>query len=838
MADERRTKAILEYEARTDQAIRGIERVIDRVADQRKGLADVAAAAKRAGDAQVEAANQALSPLKKYRDALEAIRKEEERAAEAAKARKREESRGTAKSAGGSVIDIVGQGSTVGGALASVAGGNTGVGQAAGLAGDILGAVESLGKFKQELGGLSGNLGSALAVAGPLAVGIAAVTAAGAIYLDNVKQQSAALASLARVQKDYFDTLNQGTTEDAQAQLKTAQEDLKSLEQQRANLKKEIDDTFVNETKQGFNDLGARIRTGFKGIFDEGFKEAQSSLANLDKQILDARTKIDLYSKGIEQNAFVAGDAAEAERKLAEARAARIDQEVQASVKQVEILRSGTTEQIELRLAAAKREQEIYKNAITRLESIGDQASLDKANVLRERLQALDIEIGNLGAALPVVTAREEDLSRSEMERAEETRTLIAEEDKLSDSRQKEIDFIEKAAEAMNSFAEETERIDDDRLIRDRRERQDFGAKRLQDQLAFARRQAETDAAHYKDRAKKIADFNASLGQEEQTALKERAKEVAALNLEQIRAAEDFAQTIRGIQNSIGDAAANLDAVGVRAAKRQLRDATDQYEKERRRRDEVAQSRLDEITANAEAEKAQRAEAFQAQLADEDAQYEEERRRDQDAFRIQQQQEDDARRVRLERQREDDARQDERRRQSFEKQIASLQSQLLQPEEKAKVDSYARQRKALGDMLRGAESDIEATKARVANSAAASAASRSSAMTSASVYNSSLSSSASSRTSADSFARRFANGGTFGAGDFGVLGDVRGPELIQFGAAGRVYSPDQTRGMLGGRTFQHNGDVYLGRDLAPAEMREQVRQYMADEFDLLAAGGQ
>jgi hypothetical protein len=158
-----------------------------------------------------------------------------------------------------------------------------------------------------------------------------------------------------------------------------------------------------------------------------------------------------------------------------------------------------------------------------------------------------------------------------------------------------------------------------------------------------------------------------------------------------------------------------------------------------------------------------------------------------------------------------------------------LQSQLLQPEEKAKLESYGRQRKALSDMLRGAEADIEATKARVTNSAAASAGSRSSAMTTtATVYNRGIStggSNASLGGGADSFARRFGSGGSFGAGEF------------EFGAAGRVYSPEQSRQMAG-RTFQHNGDVYLGRDLAPAEMREQVRQYMADEFELLAGGEQ
>ena len=146
-----------------------------------------------------------------------------------------------------------------------------------------------------------------------------------------------------------------------------------------------------------------------------------------------------------------------------------------------------------------------------------------------------------------------------------------------------------------------------------------------------------------------------------------------------------------------------------------------------------------------------------------------------------------------------------------------------------KSDSSARQRKNLKSALDLVEGDIKGLKSRVSGPIDTS---RSSAMTVASR------SAARAVSTANSFARRFGNGGTFGAGDFGVVGDRPGPELIQFGAAGRVFSPDQTRQALGGKSFQHFGDVYLGRDLAPAEMREQVREYMADEFDRLAEGEQ
>jgi hypothetical protein len=51
MADERRTKAILEFETRTDQAIRGVERLRDRIADIRQSLASVnQTTAKTGGD--------------------------------------------------------------------------------------------------------------------------------------------------------------------------------------------------------------------------------------------------------------------------------------------------------------------------------------------------------------------------------------------------------------------------------------------------------------------------------------------------------------------------------------------------------------------------------------------------------------------------------------------------------------------------------------------------------------------------------------------------------------------------------------------------------------------
>jgi chromosome segregation ATPase len=467
----------------------------------------------------------------------------------------------------------------------------------------------------------------------------------------------------------------------------------------------------------------------------------------------------------------------------------------------------------------------------------GDEELAKQLDAAEKNIKRLEGRLEDLGFILDDVTQSENERRGAVGHLTDETRELVGEEGEILEARKKEIEFLERVGEAVNAFVEETEALDAARTLSAKREGQDFSIKRLRDQTDFARKQAESDATHFRDRGKKIAAFNREIANDENEVLKARAKEVESANLEQIRAAEDYARAVKGIQNDIGDAAANLDAIGVRNAKRRLTEAQEQFGVESRRRKEDTNRKIDDLVESAEDERKLRLEAFKQELADDEEQYATERQRDQDNFRQQLQREDEDRALRLQRQVEDNARQDAERKKAFDRTIENLRKQLLEPEEKMKSDSSARQRKDLKSALDSVEGDIRGFKARVTSSTADLANSVAT-VSAASTRSVSVASSTNRSASQDSFARRFGNGGTFGAGDFGVVGDRRGPELIQFGAAGRVFSPDQTRGMLGGKSFQHYGDVYLGRDLAPAEMREQVREYMADEFELLSAGGQ
>ena len=51
MADERRTKAVLEYDARVDQAVQKIGKLIDRVGDMRQALVSINKDAEKTGQA-------------------------------------------------------------------------------------------------------------------------------------------------------------------------------------------------------------------------------------------------------------------------------------------------------------------------------------------------------------------------------------------------------------------------------------------------------------------------------------------------------------------------------------------------------------------------------------------------------------------------------------------------------------------------------------------------------------------------------------------------------------------------------------------------------------------
>lgn len=680
----------------------------------------------------------------------------------------------------------------------------------AALRGLGLGPVGDIVSGGGDLLQLVGSLGQLGPAAGIAAAGVAGFAVGLKIAEESSKDAKRALDSLLSTQEQYYKAVETMTTDQVQTEIAVL-ERRRKIQQEATNESERA--LAILEKQTG---ISRNVGIAAPGQLGDAFRQLTGQLDENKKAVSDTDISLGRFTGGLKSNAFAANDAAEAERKLTEARV----KSFQESIDQRKQLSGITTQdEIDERTASLQTQININQKWLTsNAERIaGDETLAATFDKVEEETKKLQRELEGLSGLMPSVISN-----------TGATRQLVEVNSELNNVRQRETQFIEKATEAMNAFADETERVADERRIAATREGQDFTIKRGRDQAEFTRRQAESDAAYYKDRGKRVAAFNREFADSDNEAQKARAKAIQEANAAQIQAAEDFARTVRGFTEQINDAGANLDAVGVRNAQRGLKDATDQYNAEKRKRDADAQSRIKEIADNAKEQKDARAAAFAEELADADAQHAAERQKEQEEFARRLQIEDQDRALRLQRQQEDYNRQDAQRKSSFDRQVQNLRTQLLEPEEREKIGSYGRQRAALNDFLNGAVNDVNAAKARVTTSStSASQANRTSDTVSNANRVATVSASQSNRTSATTSTRKligFAHGGRPPIGVPVMINEGR-PEPVIFG------SPAQVGGNRGfGAGGINVGDIYLNGGLAPEQYKAMVKQGIAEAF--------
>lgn len=290
----------------------------------------------------------------------------------------------------GGAVEAVGAGSTLGGALASVAGALPG-GQTLSLVGDLLGAVESLGQFKDTIGqfaqvasggtGIIGKLGGALGtvistgLGAVLNVALAsapalAVFAAGITLIQsNMQDAVTAFAGAVKAFQEVQVLIATGTSEDAKAQLTAAEQELKA-----ARASRDAAQRILTETERQTN-LG--VFTGLvAGVFGAGgvLEDARKTVTESNAAIAENEAKITQLNAALQQNAFAANDTAQAELALLQARLAQNKEYIDAEA-------NLTADAIRARIAQYENERKAIEQTL---------ANTDVAKLTGESLKAYE----------------------------------------------------------------------------------------------------------------------------------------------------------------------------------------------------------------------------------------------------------------------------------------------------------------------------------------------------------------------------------------------------------------------------------------------------------------
>lgn len=695
-----------------------------------------------------------------------------------------------------------------------VFGGSSEVGELLNIGGDLLGSARALSELKDQAidlagslkgaGGLTGliaNAGGGFTALGvalvPLALALGGLVLAMKAYNDAMRDQRQALESVLATQKDYFDLLNSGTSEDARNRIKELEASRKSLEAQKAESQKIIDQTFQGLSQQFGDEVGRAI---FGRLQVAELKPFYESIDQVNTALSNQTTEQGRLEGALKSGAFAANDAAAAQERLNQARLGgiertRTNQEqavqfgqtaspeqfgqrqkelndgirsyelaIQAVNKEVEQgiitsaagasavadyytnianlieqqkllvdvsepliaardreaksmealkayadyvadaikqatqerltgirsavqkeqqyyddLRSGSSESVRARLTALADEKKAIQRQLPELQKMAT-TSEDSAAALKDfqnRLADIDADTETLTKdLLPAIQAREREAAA--IEKVKDAQKDVA------DSLLRSAALYGDLVEAQNEYIASTREVEASRGKADRRDEEDFQRGRLKSNTDFYAGIAESDAEHYKSRQQSLDEFAKEAITTENESQQDRLKQLAEYNKESTRNAEDLQRNLVQIEKdtrkAVGEAAANLDATSVQAAlssgQEQAAAAVDQYNLDKKRRDEDFQAQLAEAAANASVAKAQRTQQFMEQQAESDRQFAEQRAKQIAQFQAQQAEEDANRAFARKRELEDRAEEDASRAAAQKKVIAGIQKQL------------------------------------------------------------------------------------------------------------------------------------------------------------------
>lgn len=497
------------------------------------------------------------------------------------------------------------------------------------IAADILDAVEAAQLFSAEMPELakrlsSGRLGLNSFTVGLGAVGVAlAAVSVGLLLLKDAgeERRQAVLAEI-----DAYERLAEMNVAD----LTTRQidEQIAALEAgmaARAELIAQYEDErqAVLDSLNPLEELAEA--TGIIGFGADDWKakideltKAQEADALVVERLRDAR----------EADVAVTNDLDEAERKLANTRAALVMNQIDAEMEVFERSRSWTRAQAESRLAEIEARRALITDALAELAPL----AADSEDV-REQMTALGSEFGALGREatrlrdeiLPAIAARER-----ETEAAEAFQAAL---DDMSTAYQEQISLEQDLADIRQQTAEDEAQL-----------RQAYAQDTEKLRATFERQQAERERTYLQQRAGAIENAEDRIADLRASREKDRAKAEAEYHRETLRAQEDYQrERVRRLEDhraSIQEAALRLDASAILAEQRRYaqeeRRAKEDFEVDAARRAEQYRERQQQDEDAFRERLAGEREALDKQLRQLERSYEDQTRTQREAFNRQQ----------------------------------------------------------------------------------------------------------------------------------------------------------------------------------------------------------
>ena len=427
MPDERTAKIVLKYQT-DDSSLKAAERGIVQIESRLDGLSK---AASDSGSAARQAAQSIREAFKDPGSAtLKRLAEERKALADTAAARKKLDDQ---RQKGANLTESVGKGSTALGGIASVVGRSAGLGGSLGGVGDILGAVENVSQFQQELkglseglaqaGGLSGKFSGAVgglsAVLGPASVALAAIGVGVKVWNDGLAAADVSVKRSSDQISQYFQIIQTGTTESIKAQIK-------ALETQKALADAEI--KFRQDNLKDVQDKNlekARAELDFWGELSGELEQAgvragplTQKIKELQDQSADAQAQIEAYKKALGDSGVATNTAAEAEQRLADARLKGIDKDLHDEIERQRLIREGTAQDVKNRVKNIEIERDataaqipVLEKLLETAELLGDSKAADayrkQIEAYTARLKDLDHQQADLtNNVLPLIQAR------------------------------------------------------------------------------------------------------------------------------------------------------------------------------------------------------------------------------------------------------------------------------------------------------------------------------------------------------------------------------------------------------------------------------------------------
>lgn len=354
---------------------------------------------------------------------------------------------------------------TIGGAAGAFGGAGLqrGIGQSA----EVLAVIEALPRLKESVAGLPQVVNAAGAAVGLSgtgfigALGVAGVAVAG---VSLVLQAMAKHAREARIEEDarnqaiadfYQFQASGGTSDEAQKNLADLQAQEKGLIATRAEQAAGLDEVTKNINQMNFfQERGI----GSERNYIQARESAKEALEDTDEALANNQAEQERYTRGMDEGALAANDAAEAERLLREERTAGVLQDA-AQAGDLATLKARandlTREQIDSELEAIEIRKAGLETELAALEASGDTSEevSQKIDQLRESLGFLGEQSDTLKNAQKTAKSSEAEKAAKEADQ-ERTKSVEAAARKQEAAAQKAQQAADEARRAQETYTQ------------------------------------------------------------------------------------------------------------------------------------------------------------------------------------------------------------------------------------------------------------------------------------------------------------------------------------------------------------------------------------------------